>query len=69
MAYRAQGPRQVRQIKVGNKIRFEAEQASSDYTDTKMQKQRFAVISGRCAGIEPGNWRGNLPNSGPKSPP
>jgi hypothetical protein len=33
-----QGPRQVRQIKVGNKVRFEAEQASSDYTDTKMQK-------------------------------
>jgi hypothetical protein len=38
MACRAQGPRQVRQIKVGNKARFEAEQASSDYTDTKMQK-------------------------------
>src|SRR5262245_8411555 len=33
-----QGPRQLRQIKVGNKVRFEAEQASSDYTDTKMQK-------------------------------
>jgi Cu/Ag efflux protein CusF len=38
MAYQAQGPRQVRQIKVGSKVRFEAEQASSDHTDTKMQK-------------------------------
>ena len=38
MAYRPKDPRRVRQIKLGNKVRFEAEQASSDYTDTKRQK-------------------------------
>src|SRR5437660_5369752 len=38
MVYRVKDPAMLKQVKVGDKVTFEAEEASSGYTVTKMQK-------------------------------
>jgi Cu(I)/Ag(I) efflux system periplasmic protein CusF len=38
MAFRVSDPSMLRQVKVGDKVEFEAESGSSGYTVTKMQK-------------------------------
>lgn len=38
MAYRVKDPTMLRQIKVGDQVKFEAEEAASGYTVTKLQK-------------------------------
>ena len=38
MVFRVTDPAMLRQVKVGDKVEFEAEQAASGYTVTKMQK-------------------------------
>jgi Cu/Ag efflux protein CusF len=40
MVYRVKDPAMLKQVKVGDKVRFEAEEASSGYTVTKMQKAK-----------------------------
>jgi Cu/Ag efflux protein CusF len=39
MAFRVTDPAMLKQVKVGDKVEFEAEQAASGYTVTKMQKR------------------------------
>lgn len=38
MVYRVKDPAMLKQVKVGDKVQFEAEEASPGYTVTKMQK-------------------------------
>jgi Cu(I)/Ag(I) efflux system protein CusF len=38
MTFRVSDPAMLKQVKVGDKVEFEAEQAASGYTVTKMQK-------------------------------
>ena len=38
MTFRVKGPAMLREVQVGDKVEFEAEQAASGYTVTKMQK-------------------------------
>src|SRR3954469_22026797 len=38
MTFRVKDPAMVRQVQVGDKVEFEAEQAASGYTVTRMQK-------------------------------
>jgi len=38
MTFRVTDPAMLKQVKVGDKVEFEAEQAASGYTVTKMQK-------------------------------
>lgn len=40
MVYRVKDPAMLKQVKVGDKVTFEAEEAASGYTVTKMQKAR-----------------------------
>jgi len=40
MVFRVKDPAMLKQVKVGDKVQFEAEQASSGYTVTKMQKSK-----------------------------
>ena len=40
MAFRVKDPAMLKQVKVGDKVEFEAEQAASGYTVTKMQKSQ-----------------------------
>ena len=40
MVYRVKDPAMLKQMKVGDKVTFEAEEASSGYTVTKMQKAK-----------------------------
>ena len=40
MVYRVKDPAMLQQIKVGDKVQFEAEEAASGYTITKMQKAK-----------------------------
>ena len=40
MVYRVKDPAMLKQVKVGDKIEFEAEEAASGYTVTKMQKSK-----------------------------
>ncbi|UWU91544.1 copper-binding protein [Bradyrhizobium sp. CB1015] len=40
MVYRVKDPAMLKQVKVGDKITFEAEEAASGYTVTKMQKAK-----------------------------
>jgi Cu/Ag efflux protein CusF len=40
MVYRVKDPAMLKQVKVGDKVQFEAEEASSGYTVTKMQKSK-----------------------------
>ena len=40
MVYRVKDPALLKQVKVGDKVTFEAEEASSGYTVTKMQKAK-----------------------------
>ena len=40
MVYRVKDPAMLKQVKVGDKVTFEAEEASSGYTVTKMQKAK-----------------------------
>lgn len=40
MVYRVKDPAMLKQVKVGDKVQFEAEEASSGYTVTKMQKAK-----------------------------
>ncbi len=40
MVYRVKDPAMLQQIKVGDKVQFEAEEAASGYTVTKMQKAK-----------------------------
>ena len=40
MVYRVKDPAMLKQVKVGDKVDFEAEEASSGYTVTKMQKAK-----------------------------
>ncbi|MEY9123951.1 copper-binding protein [Bradyrhizobium yuanmingense] len=40
MVYRVKDPAMLKQVKVGDKITFEAEEGSSGYTVTKMQKAK-----------------------------
>ena len=38
MAFRVKNPAMLKEVKVGDKVEFEAEQGASGYTVTKMQK-------------------------------
>src|SRR5262245_40071807 len=40
MAFRVKDPAMLREVKVGDKVEFEAENASSGYTVTKLQKSQ-----------------------------
>ncbi|MCK1721900.1 copper-binding protein [Bradyrhizobium sp. 141] len=40
MVYRVKDPALLKQVKVGDKVTFEAEEAASGYTVTKMEKAR-----------------------------
>ncbi len=40
MVYRVKDPAMLKQVKVGDKVTFEAEEATSGYTVTKIQKAR-----------------------------
>ena len=40
MVYRVKDPAMLRQVKVGDKVKFEAEEAESGYTVTKLQKSK-----------------------------
>jgi Cu/Ag efflux protein CusF len=40
MVYRVKDPAMLKQVKVGDKVTFEAEEASSGYTVTKIQKAK-----------------------------
>ncbi|SFP98180.1 Cu and Ag efflux protein CusF [Bradyrhizobium sp. Ghvi] len=40
MVYRVRDPGMLKQVKVGDKVSFEAEEAASGYTVTKMQKAK-----------------------------
>ena len=40
MVYRVKDPALLKQVKVGDKVTFEAEEAASGYTVTKMEKSR-----------------------------
>ena len=40
MVYRVKDPAMLQQVKVGDKVEFEAEEAASGYTVTKMQKSK-----------------------------
>ena len=40
MAFRVKDPAMLKEVKVGDKVEFEAEQAGSAYTVTKIQKSR-----------------------------
>ncbi|MBI5262118.1 MAG: copper-binding protein [Bradyrhizobium sp.] len=40
MVYRVKEPGMLKQVKVGDKVTFEAEQAASGYTVTRLQKAR-----------------------------
>jgi Cu/Ag efflux protein CusF len=40
MAYRVKDPAMLKQVKVGDKVKFEAEEAASGYTVTKLQKSK-----------------------------
>ena len=40
MAFRVKDPAMLQQVKVGDKVQFEAEEASSGYTVTKLQKSK-----------------------------
>jgi Cu/Ag efflux protein CusF len=40
MVYRVKDPAMLKQVKVGDKIEFEAEEANSGYTVTKMKKAK-----------------------------
>jgi Cu(I)/Ag(I) efflux system periplasmic protein CusF len=40
MAFRVKDPAMLKEVKVGDKVEFEAEQAASGYTVTKMQKSQ-----------------------------
>ena len=40
MVYRVNDPAMLKQVKVGDKVTFEAEEAASGYTVTKMQKAK-----------------------------
>ena len=40
MVYRVNNPAMLKQVKVGDKVTFEAEEAASGYTVTKMQKAK-----------------------------
>ena len=40
MVYRVKDPAMLKQVKVGDKITFEAEEAASGYTVTRMQKAK-----------------------------
>ena len=40
MVYRVKDPAMLRQLKVGDKVTFEAEEAASGYTVTKLQKSK-----------------------------
>ena len=40
MVYRVKDPAMLKQVKVGDKVTFEAEEAASGYTVTKMDKAR-----------------------------
>lgn len=40
MVYRVKDPAMLQQVKVGDKVEFEAEEAASGYTVTKMQKAK-----------------------------
>ena len=40
MVFRVQDPAMLKQVKVGDKVTFEAEEAASGYTVTKLQKAK-----------------------------
>ena len=40
MVYRVKDPAMLKQVKVGDKLKFEAEEASGGYTVTKLQKSK-----------------------------
>nr|WP_245287613.1 copper-binding protein [Bradyrhizobium elkanii] len=40
MVYRVKDPAMIKQVKVGDKVQFEAENAASGYTVTKLQKKK-----------------------------
>ena len=40
MVYRVKDPAMLKQVKVGDKVNFEAEEAAAGYTVTKMQKAK-----------------------------
>ncbi|MCA1452547.1 copper-binding protein [Bradyrhizobium sp. BRP22] len=40
MVYRVKDPAMLKQVKVGEKVQFEAEEAASGYTVTKLQKAK-----------------------------
>ncbi|WP_454625021.1 copper-binding protein [Bradyrhizobium cenepequi] len=40
MVYRVKDPAMLKQVKVGDKVQFEAEEASSGYTVVKLQKAK-----------------------------
>lgn len=40
MVFRVNDPAMLKQVKVGDKVQFEAEEAQSGYTVTKMQKSK-----------------------------
>ena len=40
MAYRVKDPAMLKQVKVGDKVRFEVENADNGYTVTKIQKSK-----------------------------
>ncbi|HEX9209649.1 MAG TPA: copper-binding protein [Bradyrhizobium sp.] len=40
MVYRVKDPAMLKQVKVGDKVTFEAEEAAAGYTVTKMQKAK-----------------------------
>jgi Cu/Ag efflux protein CusF len=40
MVYRVKDPAMLRQVKVGDKVQFEAEEADKGYTVTKLQKSK-----------------------------
>jgi Cu/Ag efflux protein CusF len=40
MVYRVKDPAMLKQVKVGDKVTFEAEEAASGYTVTKLQKSK-----------------------------
>jgi Cu/Ag efflux protein CusF len=40
MVYRVKDPAMLKQVKVGDRVTFEAEEAASGYTVTKMQKAK-----------------------------
>jgi Cu(I)/Ag(I) efflux system periplasmic protein CusF len=40
MVYRVKDPAMLKQVKVGDKVQFEAEEANSGYTVTELQKKK-----------------------------